>query len=122
MVPKFLGDEQLRGVLGRVVRRHNLIGIHPLDLVFVGDPPDLPLGSPDSEILIWATKADRMLVSADKKTMPGHLKDHLDAGNHSPGVLIVRLQNRVADVVEFLVAVAYASRSDEWVDTWQYIT
>jgi hypothetical protein len=65
---RFLLDEHHRGPLFRYIQRRNLASDFPVDAVRVGDISDLPLGTPDSEILRWAEKQDRILVSADMKT------------------------------------------------------
>jgi hypothetical protein len=84
-VLRFLLDEHLRGVLWLAIIRHNAQGGLPIDAVRVGDPPDLPLGSSDPEILRWAEREGRILLTQDVHTMPGFLAQHLQAGNHSPG-------------------------------------
>jgi hypothetical protein len=49
---RFLVDEHLRGPLGHAVQRDNARGGLPLDLVRVGDAPELALGSDDRTILL----------------------------------------------------------------------
>ncbi len=87
---RFLLDEHLRGQLWQALRWHNQRGAYPLDVVRVGDPADLPHGTPDPEILAWAEREGRILVSADRGTLPGHLADHLSAGRHVPGLFLLR--------------------------------
>ena len=62
-----------------------------------------------------------MVVSHDESTMKTHLADHLRAGRHCPGVFLIRKRSRLLDVVEFLVAAAYASEPADWRDQWFYI-
>ncbi len=87
---RFLFDENLPGRLSSAVVRHNARGIHPLDVVQVGEPSDLPRGSQDPDVLIWAEGADRILVSHDLSTLPDFLADHQRAGRHSPGIFLIR--------------------------------
>jgi hypothetical protein len=114
-------DEHLRGGLWQAIQTHNAGGVHPLDVVRVGDPSDLPLGAADPDILLWAERQGRLLVSRDEGTMKTHLADHLRAGRHSPGVFLIRRNSTRAEVVSFLVAAAYASDSAEWRDLFVYI-
>ena len=86
---RFLLDEHLRGPLWLAILRHNARGGLPIDVVRVGDAPDLPLGSTDLDILLWAERESRILLSEDLHTMPGHLAQHLHAGHRSPGVFMV---------------------------------
>ena len=48
MAIRFVLDEHLRGPLWRAVQRHNARAEDPIDVVRVGDLPDLPLGSDDA--------------------------------------------------------------------------
>jgi hypothetical protein len=121
MLGGYVIDEQLRGPLWQAIQSHNAKGIHLIDAIRVGDPPDLPLGSTDPDILIWAELTGRILVSRDEATMKTHLADHLATGRHSPGVFLIRHGSTLNEVVEFLVAAAYASDAYEWVDRSVYI-
>jgi hypothetical protein len=52
MALSFVPDEHLRGPLWQAILRHNLDGAEPLDVVRVGDKPELPLHISDPEILL----------------------------------------------------------------------
>src|SRR5437867_1199230 len=91
MALRYLLDENLRGgPLWTAIQQHNSAGIDPIDVTQVGDPPDLPLGTLDPEILLWCEREDRVLVSLDTGTLPVHLSKHLQASHRSPGVFILR--------------------------------
>jgi hypothetical protein len=118
---KFILDENLRGLLWRAIQLHNRRVGHFLDVVRVGDPPDLPLGSDDPAILLWAEREDRILLSLDRNTMPGLLAQHLQAGHHSPEVFLVDVSAGVPAIVGFLVLADQAGRPDEFLDQVWYI-
>jgi hypothetical protein len=118
---RFLVDEHLRGQLWHALAWHNQRGAYPLGLVRVGDPADLSQGSTDPDILVWAESEGRILVSGDRRTLLGHFTDHLTAGRHSPGLFLLRSLSPLAQIVDFLVAAAYASEASEWSDVWRYI-
>jgi hypothetical protein len=118
---RFVLDENQRGPLWRALVRHNQASVYPLDVVRVGDPSDLPLASFDPDILLWAEREDRILVSFDKATLAGHLAEHLQAGHHSPGVFTLRRGSRLSEVVSHLALVAYASDAWEWQDRIEFI-
>lgn len=118
---RFLLDEQLRGQLWHAIRWHNQRGAYPLDVVRVGDSADLTLDTLDPDILVWAEREGRILVSADRRTLLNHFADHLKAGHHSPGLFLLRPLAPLPQIVEFLVAAAYASEPSEWADIWRYI-
>ena len=117
---RYLFDEHLRGALPeaavRVAARHGFA----IDVVQVGDPIDLPLGTSDPEILRWAEEHDCILVSHDTKTLPEHLAEHLAAGGHSPGVFIARRPLNVT-LAEWLVLAAFASDPSEWKDRVNFV-
>jgi hypothetical protein len=122
MALRYLLDENQRGLLWRALQRHNTRVLDPVDVVRVEDHPDLPLGSTDPEILVWAEREGRILVSYDKATLAGHLNDHLSAGHHSPGVFLIRRNSTLSQLVLFLVLAAYASDPLEWQDRIEFMS
>lgn len=117
----FLLDEHLRGTLWRAIQHYNARGSNPLDVIRVGDAENLPLGSLDPEILLWAERDERILVSQDRKTLSQHLADHLLAGHHSPGIFTIRGTTTLSGLISFLQLAAVASEPHEWRDRIEYI-
>ena len=117
----FLLDEHLRGPLWRAIEAHNRRTTPPLDVVRVGDPDDLPLGLPDPQIVQWAERENRILVTHDRSTMPDHLATHLAAGGHCPGIFLLRRGARISDVVAFLVLADAASDPEDWANRVEYV-
>jgi len=114
MALRYLLDENVSGVLFHAIARHNLrTAWWPLDVIRVGDLPELPLGIADPAILLWTEQANRIFVSRDLRTMPNHLDAHLATGHRCPGVFLLR-PGRITDVLDFLVCASYASESAEW--------
>jgi hypothetical protein len=118
---RYVLDENLRGPLWRAIRSLNSMGTYPLDVMRVGDPEDLPLGTDDPALLIWAEAQQRIVVTHDHDTMPNHLADHLAAGRHSPGVFVIRPNSSLLQLVTFLQDAAYASEAEEWLDIINFI-
>jgi hypothetical protein len=117
----FVLDEHLRGPLWQAILRHNLHSDFPLDVVRVGDRPELPLGSDDATILRWAEAEQRLLVTEDRHTMAAHLEAHLTSGRHSPGILIARTGTRIPDLVACLELIAEAGEQSDFADAITYI-
>jgi hypothetical protein len=119
---RFLLDEHMRGMLVDAIRQRNAdgTGAH-LDVVVIGELPDLPRGSLDPDILLWAEREDRLFVTFDKTSMPGHLADHLAAGHHSPGILCVRRHLSIPGILVELEVVEVAGRPDDFADTITYL-
>ena len=117
----FLLDEHLRGPLWTMIQRHNLSSDLQLDIVRVGDVADLPLGTLDGELLLWAEHENRILVTEDKRTMPRHLAEHLASGHHSPGVFVVRAGFSWGDVLDALVLVAHTGDPADYLDVVTFL-
>lgn len=121
MLIRFLLDEHLRGPLWHAIQRHNLRGGLPIDAVRVGDPADMPLGSDDPVILLWAEREQRILVTEDRNTMAGHLARHLQAGQRSPGVFLITCGCGIAEMVTYLELVAHAGDSADYENAITYV-
>lgn len=121
MALRFLLDEHLRGPLWHAIQRHNMRGGLNIDAVRVGDFPDLPLGSDDADILAWADREQRILITEDKSSMPGHLAQHVRAAGHSPGVFMVGLGCSLSALVSQLELVAHAGRDEDYENAITYI-
>jgi predicted nuclease of predicted toxin-antitoxin system len=117
----FLLDENLPGRLVKALKRHNAEGIDVVDIVRVGEPEDLPLGTDDQSILVWVERENRILITRDKTTVPTHLADYHSTGGSSPGVFILRPGYGVPDILEFLILVAHATDAYEWKDRIEFI-
>lgn len=104
----FVLDEHLRGPFWSAIQRFNRRSEDALDVVRVGDYPEIPLGSSDSRILEWADSEGRIVITQDVNTMPKFLRERLATGQHSPGVVIIRVRQHLAAILESL---QYASRA-----------
>ena len=111
---RLLLDENARGILWQAIQQHNGHSMWQIDAMRVGDPPGLPRGSADPDILVWCEREDRLLVIYDVNTMVAHWRDHLERGGNSPGLLLVRDRADIGEVVDVLVLIAYASDSLDW--------
>ena len=114
-------DEHLRGPIWLAFCQHNTIGVNPVDVTRVGDPPDLPRGTKDPELLLWAERNGRVIVSRDLSTMPSFLAAHLQLGRHSPGVLALRRGYTIPDLVDGLILAAYGYEPWELQDQVTFI-
>jgi hypothetical protein len=118
----FVLDENLRGKpLWHAIRHHNLGAVQRIDATRVGDPADLPFGSADSEILEWAVREDRIILTEDAATFPAALAAHLRRGLTSPGLFVIRPSATVAAVLSWLELVANDGQPGQWHDKVIYI-
>ena len=118
---RYVLDENLRGVLWNALQRHNAGGLNPVDVARVGDPPDLPLGTADPDLLLWAEREGRVVVTWDWSTMPGFLAAHLQSGHHSPGLVLLRSGFTLTQLVFELVLLAHASDPSELQDQQRFV-
>jgi hypothetical protein len=121
MALRYLLDEHLRGALWQAIQHHNAAGANSVDAVRVGDFQDLPLGTADPDILLWAARAGRILVSRDKKSLPKHLANHLQRGHHSPGIFIIRQHFTLAQIVAYLARAASTTSPLAWQDRIAFV-
>lgn len=77
MKVKFLLDENLTPRLKTAVLRLN----PKIDIVRIDEPNTLPLGSLDPEVLLYLDRSQRLLITDNRTSMSGHLKDHWQRGN-----------------------------------------
>jgi hypothetical protein len=119
---RFVLDEHLRGGgLWRIIRQHNAKGHDPLDVVRVGDPLDLPRGTLDTDLLLWAEREGRIILSRDFSTLPNHLAHHLRQGRSSPGIVLVRPHVSLIVVLADLVITAHAGYASDFQDAVRFI-
>lgn len=71
-------------------------------------------GVPDPEVLVLATRQNRIVVTSDFRTMPHHFGEFLEENGQCAGVFLVKQRAPLADVIESLVLVWAASDVDEW--------
>lgn len=114
-------DEHLRGMLWQAIQQHNAGSVHAIDVTQVGDPVDLPFGSSDPDILLWAEKEGRIVITRDRKTMLSYLAAHLQAGRRSPGVFLLRPHATITQIIDYLVAAAHAGDPAAYQDRFEYI-
>ncbi len=114
---RFLLDENMP----HAVRDQLLLRQPEMQVDAVGDVGAPALGTPDSEILVWLEANDAVLVSRNRRTMPMHLRDHLAAGNHVPGILLIRRRYTWGQIIEDLHLIWDASTSDEYPDRIEYL-
>ena len=93
----------------------------PLDAVRVGDPPDLPLGTLDPDLLIWSEREGRILLSRDYNSLPAHFARHLQAGRHPAGILLLRPHTSLSLLLGDLIVTAQAGDAADFQDAIRII-
>jgi hypothetical protein len=118
----FVLDENLRGKpLWPAICRRNIGAGATIDATRVGDRNDLPLGSLDAAILVWAECNSRIVLTEDAATFPAELRAHLLSGRATPGLFVIRPSATVVAVLAWLELVALDDQPDQWRDQVHYI-
>lgn len=73
-------------------------------------------GISDRDVLALAAAEGRIIVSHDENSMPAPFVEFLEAGNHSPRLLLVPQSSRVGPVIESIVLIWLATDPSEWID------
>ena len=73
-------------------------------------------GKNDLEVLELAEKEGRILVTQDIRTMPRHFASFLQAGHHSPGVILIPQTVPPTAAIDSLILIWTATEPEEWVD------
>jgi predicted nuclease of predicted toxin-antitoxin system len=71
-------------------------------------------GIGDPEVLAFAARQDRILVSHDMSTIPVHFARILHDGKKSPGVFLVSQDTAVREVIDVVVLIWLTSWPVEW--------
>jgi hypothetical protein len=104
----FLLDEHLSSNFRRELARRVSVEVWT-----VGDAGAPDIGTPDFALLRWCEDNDFVLVTEDRRTMPGHVEEHVARGRHVPGVLVLRPGTWFRERLEWLELVAGATSPEE---------
>lgn len=114
---RYLLDENLDPAYRKQLRR----SAPEIEVWIVGDPGAPPRGTPDPAILSWCEANDFVLVTNNRKSMPGHLEAHLTRGGHVPGILVFNPAMTMGALIDELVLIASASDAGEYQDLILYL-
>lgn len=92
-----------------------------LTLWVIGDPGAPARGALDPEILLWCEAHGFLLVTNNRKSMPGHLRNHVTHGGHIPGILELNPNMSIGETIEELWLVWGASEPKEYQDRIAYL-
>ncbi|HEY0545863.1 MAG TPA: DUF5615 family PIN-like protein [Pyrinomonadaceae bacterium] len=75
----------------------------------------------DPELLTWAVRAGRIIITHDRKTMPAHAADLINEGEHIAGLRVVLRSLPLHQVIEDLELMIICSEHNEWVNVIRYL-
>jgi hypothetical protein len=100
----------LRG-LERRIQNLDAVTAHEIGLSEASDP----------ELLEWAAAEGRIVVTHDRKTMPGHAAHRIAAGARMTGVFVVPRQLPISRAIDDLELVVSCSSNEEWETVIKYL-
>jgi len=107
MLP-LIADEDFNGRIIRGLRRR----VAALDLVRVQDIGRM--GAEDAELLEWAAREGRVLVTHDANTMTWHAYARVAAGDPMAGVIVAAQDLPIGVIIEDLVLIAECTETVDW--------
>lgn len=115
--PRFLIDENLSpDIATGVTDRNPAAGIR-----HIGGPGAPPRGTLDPEVLAYCEHEHRVLVTNNRKSMPGHLAALHAQGRHHWGIFEVRDENAIGEIIEELLLIWGATDASEHLDRVRWI-
>ena len=112
---KYLVDEDLDNRIYRGILRR----MPELDMIRVQDTE--VASASDAEILIWASRENRVLITHDVNTMTHYFKNHLEKGFSSPGIFFVSQSISIRTAIDDLLLVARYSFDGEYQNQMRFI-
>jgi predicted nuclease of predicted toxin-antitoxin system len=113
--PRFIADHDIREPIleGLLVKEPSIDLIRARDVGLAA--------TPDPDILAYAAREGRIVLSHDESTMKDAAVSRLQAGQPMPGLLIARQLTPIGKVIDELLIIWAASEADEWIDAISYI-
>jgi hypothetical protein len=116
--PRFLTDADFnRRIIAGLRRRQPMVDVVMAQEVDLRE-------APDPEVLLYAKQHERILLTHDVNTMPGHfyvLLQSLPEGEHSPGVLAIPQLLPIGAAIDALLLVWSCSAHEEWHDRFEFL-
>jgi len=112
---KFLADENFEGAIFRgLLRRNAEFNIERVQDVGL-------MSASDSDILEWAYRHGRIVLTHDQKTMPGFAYQRMAEGKAIAGMIVMKHTISVGKAIEDILLIATCSQMDEWVNQIQLL-
>ena len=110
-----LADVNFRGPIFRGIKRHypeiDIVRAQDVELSEADDP----------ELLEWAAKEGRVVVTHDANTVAGHAHNRVRAGLPMPGVLEISRSIGDGEAIKQIALVVGASLETEWDGQVRYL-
>ncbi len=115
MTVTFLADENFSGRILRGLLREN----PTIDVIRVQDT--VLYQAEDPVVLEWAAKEGRVLLTHDIETMRKYAYERVAAGLPLAGVLLIRGEASIGQVIDDLLVIAGASDPLDWAQKVEFV-
>ncbi len=92
-----------------------------IDIERVGGELAPALGTKDPHLLLWCERTQTVLVTDDRKSMPGHVADHHASGHMHWGIFRIRPGTSIGALARSLHVFWKASEAEEWQHSMEWI-
>ncbi|HEU4740342.1 MAG TPA: DUF5615 family PIN-like protein [Meiothermus sp.] len=106
---RFLTDEHIPSALTRQLQRKYSERVDVLRVVDAG-----LAGASDPEILEWAARDNRILVTQDKATLTDFGYERINEGRPMPGVIAITRRFSIGDLLEELALIIECGTMDDF--------
>lgn len=114
---QYLFDENLDPRFVKVLARHYPV----INALRIGDENAPPLGTKDPDLLRYLQKAQRTLVTDNRKSMPGHVAEYVSNGGHHWEIFMISKAASYKRIVDTLAIYWEVSEAEEWVDQIEWV-
>jgi hypothetical protein len=115
--PCFLLDEHIAHTIAEGLRSRE----PDIQVFTIGGSGAPDTGTPDQDILIWMDAHGCLLITNNRKSMPGHLRNHMDLQRHIPGIVVINQRMSWGNTIEELLLIWSASLPNEFQDQIIYL-
>lgn len=110
---RYLMDEHVTPQLQKALKQR----VPEMVVWRIGDPGSPPFGALDPDILLWCEAHAFVLVTNNRHSMPVHLREHLAAGHHIPGIFVIKTNICIGELVDELELIRATYLEGEYADT-----
>ncbi len=110
MTIQYLIDENLPPLYQEQLRRY----LPKTSILMIGDPNVPKKGTLDPDILVWCEENHFILITNNRRSMPVHLKEHLNQNRQSPGIFVLRQNFTIGEIINNLVLIAQAGEPKDY--------
>lgn len=105
---KFLADENFNNRILRGVR------LKAAEVIITRVQDTEIYQAEDPQVLAWAAEHDFIVLTYDVNTMIQHAYERVRNGQSMPGVLAIRQNAAIGEIMDDLLMIIYASTEEEW--------